>query len=352
MMQACGENIPSIHHPGLTLGVVMGALAQQGRDKLSIHGSESLAAFSQWAELIVAESTGKEGKGIVPVSGATVGRPHDYIADRLFVYLKVEGDPDVPELDDAVRILREAGHPRVTLILKDKYAMAGEFFRWEYASAVAAQMLNVNPFDASNVQESKALTAHMLDQYQQTGTLPALSPRLTESGVSLYADERTIAPLRELCREHGYDSGSLIQVLAAQLLGTKSGDYFALLAYLPPLPEVNEALDAVRRRLRHVTKRAVTLGYGPRYLHGTGQLHKGGKNNAIFLQLTAHHAQDIEIPAQPFTFGALHAAQAAGDLESLHNHKRRALRLHLSGDLLDGLSVLMHAIDHAEARRQ
>lgn len=352
MIDSCAENIPGSHHPGIWLGAVMGALAHQGRDKVSIHGTQSVAFFGHWAELVVAESAGKEGKGIVPIAGATVGKPHDYVSDRLFVYLKVEGDPDVDQLDAAVRAVREAGHPRVTMILKDKYALAGEFFRWQFASVIAAAMLHVNPFDASYVAKSKQNTEEMLTIYREKGALPAQTAMLKESGVSLYADERTISPLRELCREHGYDSSSLTQVIAAQILGTMAGDYFALLAYLPPTPEIDHALGDLRRQLRHVTKRAVTVGYGPRYLHGTGQMHKGGPNTGVFILLTVDPPQDIPVPGEAYTFGVLQAAQAAGDLEALHLYKRRAMHLHLGSDVQAGLAVLMKAIEHADARRQ
>lgn len=352
MMDACGESIAAVHHPGMWLGAVIGALTEKGRDKLSLHGSQSAADFTYWAEYVLAEGTGKEGRGLIPIAGATVGKPHDYTTDRQFVYLKLEGDPDTDTLDAEVRSLREAGHPRVTLLLKDKYALAGEFFRWQFAAAVAAQLLRVNPFETENVEESKRNVARIIGHYKHSGELPADHAVMSREAISLYSSEDTLAPLRELCSEHGYDSGSLVEVLAAQLIGTMSGDYFGLLAYLPPLPEVDSALKEIRRRLRHVTRRAVTAGYGPRYLHGTGQLHKGGPNKGIFLILSCDCSADVSIPDEAFTFGLLHLAQAAGDLAALHSARRRALRLHVQGDDPQPLfDLLLAAIDHAEQRR-
>jgi transaldolase/glucose-6-phosphate isomerase len=352
MMLACGSNIPAQHHPGIWLGVVMGALGLAGRNKVSIHCSRSIASFGSWIEQLIAESLGKENRELVPIVGATVGKPHDYVSDRVFIYLKIEGDEDVEELDSAIRVLREAGHPRATLTLADKYALAGEFFRWEYATAVAGKMLGVNPFDEPNVTESKQNTARMLDIYKAQRQLPSAALVLSEGAVSLYADDGTLAPLRELCAQHGYNSNSLTELLAAQLVGTHAGEYFALLAYLPPTAEVDAALQQAQRRLRHVTKRAVTVGYGPRYLHSTGQLHKGGGNHVVVFQLTYDDPFDIAIPGEEYGFSIFKAAQAAGDLEAMRAHDRRAVRLHSAGETLAGIRALLAAIDHAEMRRQ
>jgi transaldolase/glucose-6-phosphate isomerase len=351
MMEACGESIPSAFHPGLTLGAFIGTLAQRGRDKLTITCSQSLASFGNWIEQLVAESSGKEGRGVLPIVGATVGKPHDFASDRLFVYLRVDNDADVEELDAAVRTLREAGHPRVTLRLPDAYALGGEFFRWAYATAIIGAILQVNPFDEPNVTEAKEATKAALAVYQETGHLPSSAPVLSAEGVELYADEPTLAPLRELCRAHGYDAESLVEVLAAQVAGTHAGDYFAILAYLTPTPELEESLRDIQRRLRHVSKRATTIGYGPRYLHSTGQLHKGGADNGVFIQLTSQPQAQRAIPGAPYDFGTLFQAQAVGDLQALQAHKRRALRLH-SPQPQALLALLNAALDFAEARRQ
>jgi transaldolase/glucose-6-phosphate isomerase len=350
MILACGSNIPAVSNPGVYLGTIMGTLAQQGRDKLVLFASPSIVSLGNWIEQLVAESTGKEGKGILPIVGSTVGKPHDYASDRVFVYLKVEGDPGNAELDEGVKALREAGHPRVTLLLEDKYALAGEFFRWELATAVAGHTASINPFDELNVTESKQNTSRLIEYFVKHGSLPKEEPTLTHGGVQLYSTETTLAPLRAVGSQHGFDVKNLIQLLAGQILGTNAGDYFAILAYLPPTPAVDDQLEDIRRRLRHVTRRGVTIGYGPRYLHSTGQLHKGGANNGIFLLLTYDHPEDVAIPGSPYSFGILNAAQAAGDFEALDTHKRRVLRLHLNGYIAGGINVLLSAIDFAGER--
>ena len=351
MLQANSASIPSVHHPGLLLGATIGTLAKQGRDKVSLYTTESLTAFGSWAEQLLAESLGKEGRGALPVVGATIGRPHDYVSDRLFIYLRVDDDHDAIPTDTAIRALREAAHPRVTIRIPDRLAIAGEFVRWEYATAIAGMILELNPFDEPNVAEAKAATQSLLDIYQQKGALPAARPLMTRDSVDLYASPAALDPLRELCHQHGYDGSDVIQVIAAQLAGTQAGDYFAFLIYFTPDAEEERLIESIRRRLRHVTKRAVTIGYGPRYLHSTGQYHKGGGGNGVFWQLTAEPAPDLDIPGFSYSFGTLFAAQAAGDLQALQAHQRRAIRLQLRGDRRPGLEMLLTAIDFVEARR-
>ncbi len=352
MYKANSNTIPSKYHPSLLLGAIIGALAIEGRDKVTIFTTESLTSFGNWAEQLIAESLGKESKGALPVVGATVGNPHDYVTDRLFVYLRVDNDSDMEEKDEAIKTLREAGHPRVTMRIPDKYAIAGEFFRWEYATAIAGVMLGVNPFDEPNVTEAKDATKALLNIYQESGSLPSQDPIMTRDGFEMFADETTLDPIRELCRQHGYDGNDLVQVIAAQLAGTHAGDYFAFLIYFTPTEEEKQTISDIQRRLRHVTKRAVTIGYGPRYLHSTGQYHKGGGNNGVFWQLTADPADDLDIPESDYSFGTLFSAQAAGDLQALHNHNRRAIRLHLSDNRMSGLQKLLSAIDFVESRRK
>ena len=352
MLATNRESIPSGVHPGLLLGAVIGALAGEGRDKVTIYTSQSLASFGNWAEQLLAESLGKEGKGTLPVVGASIGMPHDYVTDRLFIYLRVDNDPDVAEKDAAVRALREAGHPRVTIRLADRFAIAGEFFRWEYATVIAGALLGVNPFDEPNVTEAKDATKALLQVVAESGSLPADAPLMSREGLEMYADEVTLAPLRELCYHHGFDGSDAVQVIAAQMAGTNAGDYFAFLIYFTPDADELRLVEQIQRRLRHVTKRAVTIGYGPRYLHSTGQYHKGGGNNGVFWQLTADAAPDLEIPNMDYSFGTLFAAQAAGDLQALHKHGRRAIRLHLSGERSAGLNKLLRAIEFVESRRR
>ncbi len=351
MLATNRESIPSTYHPGLLLGAVIGALAREGRDKVTIYTSRSLTSFGNWAEQLLAESLGKEGVGALPVAGATIGKPHDYVTDRLFIYLRVDNDPDVAEKDAAVRALREAGHPRMTIRLADRFAIAGEFFRWEYATAIAGSLLGVNPFDEPNVTEAKDAAKALLKVVAEQGSLPAETPLMTRDGLELYADEVTLEPLRELCHHHGFDGNDAVQVIAAQMAGTNAGDYFAFHIYFTPDANELRLIEQIQRRLRHVTKRAVTIGYGPRYLHSTGQYHKGGGNNGVFWQLTADAAPDLNIPGLDYSFGTLFAAQAAGDLQALHQHERRAIRLHLTGERSRGLNKLLTAIEFVESRR-
>ncbi len=351
MMKACSAIIPEQLHPGIWLGAIMGIIGQQGRDKVTIQTSASVVGFGNWIEQLIAESTGKEGKGILPVVGATVGHPHDYSSDRLFVYLKVEDDPGNDEVGNGIRELREAGHPRVTLYLSNKYALAGEFFRWEYATAVVGKVLEINPFDEPNVTESKENTARLLKYYDISG-LPPSEHAFKEANIELFADEKVLRLLSELCLQHNYNSGDLTGMLAAFINSTMAGDYFALQAYLPMTAEITAALEELRRRLRHSTRRAVTLGFGPRFLHSTGQLHKGGPNIGNFIQITCDDDNDIDIPGENLTFGVLKAAQSAGDLEALQHKDRRAIRLHISGDIMKGLDILMKAVDLVDERRK
>lgn len=352
MMKSSAPNIATAMNPGAYLGALMGALALKGCDKVSIFTSPSIGGFGSWAEQLIAESTGKEGKGIVPVVGASIGMPHDYSSDRLFIYIKVQDEADNATIDPQIRALREAGHPRLTLMVKDRYALAGEFFRWEYATAIAGKMLGVNPFDEPNVTESKQNTGRLLDFYKTNGSLPEVTPIAEKNGAKLYADKHSSGILRELVSQHNFDKGDLVHLVAAHLAGTMTGDYFAMLAYVPTTPETDSALNDLRRRLRHITKRAVTVGYGPRYLHSTGQLHKGGANIGVFLLITTGYKQDLEIPGMPFSFGTLCSAQAAGDFEALDAHKCRAVRLHLGSDFSHGLGILAQAIDLIEERRR
>jgi transaldolase/glucose-6-phosphate isomerase len=349
MAKACGKKIKGKEHPGVTLGAIMGALAKDGRDKISIYTSPSIDGLGDWIEQLVAESTGKEGKGILPVVGATVGKPHDFATDRLFVAIRVDGD-DNAALDEGFIALQQAGYPCVTLSLPDKAAIAGEFFRWEFATAVTGKLLAINPFDEPNVTESKNNTARLLEHYKTNGALPATEPLMTERDVSLYMTPALANTLRNTAKQQ-QNPTTLVGLLATQINATNAGDYFALLAYLPMQPEIEAILNDARRRIRHVTRRAVTVGFGPRFLHSTGQLHKGGPNNGIFVQITCDDAQDIAIPGEPYSFGVLKAAQAAGDLEALVGKERRSLRLHLHGDIKAGLQVLIEAADMAGERR-
>jgi len=356
MMLACGANIAAAEHPGVWLGTILGVIGKAGRDKVTLICSPSIESFGDWAEQLIAESTGKDGRGLLPVVGATIGKPHDYSTDRLFIYLRVDGDAN-DDLDAGVQTLQEAGHPVVKLHLPDAYAIGGEFFRWEYATAIAGMHLGINPFDEPNVTESKQNTSRLLEHFKTYGALPAQQPRLVEDGAALFLDPKTDELVRRLAAQHNLDADTISGAIAALLNASQAGDYVAILAYLPMLPEIDEALEDLRRRARHAMRRAVTLGYGPRFLHSTGQLHKGGADSGIFIQITCDDsAHDLPIPGAAYTFGVLKAAQAAGDMEALVSRGRRALRLHLNGgspaDLAAKLAPLAKALDEIAARRQ
>jgi transaldolase/glucose-6-phosphate isomerase len=352
MIVASNASIPGQYHPGITLGALIGVLAEQGRDKLTIYTTESFRAFGDWAEQLLAESLGKLGKGVVPVVGSEITSPASYVTDRLFVYLRVDNDSDVEDLGPKITSLREAGHPRAVLSIPNKYGIAGEFFRWEFATAIAGHLMKLNPFDEPNVSEAKQATNQKLDHFRQHGRLPQSTPIISGGRTQLYIDETTIAPLRELCHSHGYDSNSRKEVLAAQMAGTHAGDYFAFLCYFTPDDQALSTLHEIQTRLRNVTKRAVTIGFGPRYLHSTGQLHKGGANNGIFFQITHKPTvEDIAIPEQDYSFQTLFDAQAAGDLETLQKHNRHVIRFHIEEDLQEGLQKLIDAIKFVEERR-
>jgi transaldolase/glucose-6-phosphate isomerase len=349
MQKACEPLVQTAANPGISLGAVLGVLGLQGRDKLTLLSGAQLQPFGAWVEQLVAESTGKEGKGIVPVAGATIGNPHDYDDDRLFVYLRLEEEENP---DDEVRALQEAGHPLVTLTLRDRFDIAQEFFRWEYATAVAGQLFGINPFDEPNVTESKNNTSRLLDIYVKEGHLPETAPVFVEDHVSLFASGEMAGLLDKLVSERSYNAGQLGAHLAAFLGLAHSGEYIALLAYMSMTPEHVELLENIRRRVRHTFKRAVTLGFGPRFLHSTGQLHKGGPNNGVFIQITVADHENPAIPEAPYGFSTLKQAQAAGDLISLQEHGRRALRLHLTGDVAAGLKAVDEAVRAASEKQK
>ena len=306
MREGCASCVPAHENPGAWLGVTMGVLAQHGRDKLTLVTSPSIGSFGLWVEQLIAESTGKEGKGIVPVADEPLAAPDRYGADRLFVYLRLEGD-DNAVTDAAIEEIQSSGQPVVRLDLRDKYDMGAEFYRWEMATAIAGAVLGINPFDQPNVQAAKDMTEGVLAQFESRGKLPEMAA-----------------------------SGSLQGLLA----DAKPGDYLAIMAYVRQTPEVDRALASLRGKVMERHGIATTLGYGPRFLHSTGQLHKGGPSSGLFLQLTADFGPDVSIPSQAFTFGVLADAQALGDMQALQAAQRRASRVHLDSDPSTGILAL------------
>jgi transaldolase/glucose-6-phosphate isomerase len=334
MVHASAFYVSAAESPGMVLGAVLGELARQGRDKVTFLVSESIASLGMWLEQLLAESTGKEGTGLLPVAGEPVGDPAVYGQDRLFAYIHLANAED-GSLHDRVDALRRAGHPVASVQLDDRLDLGQEFFRWEIATAVAGAILGINAFNQPNVQESKDNTNRLLGVVRDEGRLPHEDPALIEGPLSVYADE----------------TGSTVtETLARFLAQAHRGDYVALLAYLTEGPATEQALQRIRVRLRDSLKLATTLGYGPRFLHSTGQFHKGGPNSGLFLQLTADDADDATVPGQPYSFGTFKQAQALGDLEALRQHNRRVIRIHLGMDAKEGLSELDQDIQRALAR--
>jgi len=349
MATACARNVPTASNPAAWLGVAMGHLALQGCDKLCLVASPQISSFGLWAEQLIAESTGKEQRGIIPVAGVVPDDPRDFDDDRFFVYLRL--DESQQHLDSLIQDLKLAGHPVLTLNLDDPYDLGGEFFRWEFATAVAGHLLQINPFDQPNVQESKRNTRQLLEHFEAQGRLPDEKPVLEESGLKLYADEKTAVTLHRIVEQRGFDYGDLVNMLLAHMSLARSGDYLALMAYLAPTERHNQLLEAIRQELRHATTRAVTLGYGPRFLHSTGQLHKGGPNNGVFIQITVENNEQIPIPGERYDFMLLKRAQAQGDLQALQAKNRRVVRFHLpEGSVSEGLERFLGAIKIAAAK--
>jgi glucose-6-phosphate isomerase len=335
MAHACRSEVPPGENPGVWLGAVLGTLARAGRDKLTFVCSPKIASFGYWVEQLIAESTGKDGTGILPVEGEALGDPGVYGDDRVFVRLALHGSDD-RDLDAKVNALERAGHPVVTIGLRDVYDLGAEFFRWEFATATAGAVIGVDPFDQPNVQESKDNTKRLLGEFQAKGRLPEGSPLFTDGPVRLYGDEASAAGLR--------GAKTLADALRAHLNRIRPRDYVALTAYLQTTPGHAEALAAVRTHIRDRFRVATTLGYGPRFLHSTGQLHKGGGDNGVFLQFTAEDPVDLPIPGESHSFGVMKAAQALGDLQSLQSRGRRALRIHITGNIEAGLRRVLEAV--------
>ncbi|MGA7988146.1 MAG: bifunctional transaldolase/phosoglucose isomerase [Candidatus Dormiibacterota bacterium] len=333
MRRNCAAGVPGDLNGGLALGTVMGALHDAGRDKVTILAPQSVDAYSLWSEQLIAESTGKEGKGIIPIGDEPIGEPSVYSDDRLFVALSIGVDA---AFDASLEALQKAGHPVIVYDLKDKYDLAAEFFRWEFATAVAGAHLGIDAFDEPNVKESKDNTNAVLHEYEQTGALPDEAPAVSDGALHVYGD---------------VSASSASGALAAHLDTANPGDYVALMAYVTPDDPNHEALQRLRVAIRDSRRIATTLGFGPRFLHSTGQLHKGGPNTGVYIQITADDGTDVPIPGKPFTFSILKRAQAAGDLQSLRNHGRRVVRVHIAGDLGAGLANLTDAISATPAAR-
>jgi len=342
MAQACGPSVTVGDNPGATLGVILGTAANAGRDKLTIVTSPAISDVGAWLEQLIAESTGKIGKGIIPVDREHLGPPEVYGNDRVFVYVRLESDANADQ-DAKVAAIEQADHPVVRIKMSNIYDLGAEFFRWEIATAVAGSILGINAFNQPDVEASKAATRSLTSEYEKTGTLPAEKPVLEDAGVKLFTDEKNAA---ELSKSAGSDH-SLAGYLKAHLARIKVSDYFAVLGYLQMNAEHEQALQALRHAVRDNKHVATCLGFGPRFLHSTGQAYKGGPNSGVFLQVTCDDSVTLPVPGQKYTFGVVKAAQARGDFQVLAERGRRALRVHLGSNVKAGLATLQAAVEKA-----
>jgi transaldolase/glucose-6-phosphate isomerase len=342
MVHACASCVPPDQNPGALLGSILGTSARSGRDKVTLVASPGVAHLGAWLEQLLAESTGKEGKGIIPIDREPLGAPDVYGSDRLFAYLRLDNAPDAAQ-DAAVLALEKAGQPVVRIALCDPHDIGQEFFRWEIATSVAGAILGINPFDQPDVEASKVAARQLTDAYERSGALPRESPFFQDGALALFADERNDVMLEQTAGSdktlHGY--------LRAHLDRLGPGDYFALLAFVERNDAHDRQLQRMRLMVRDARRVATCAGFGPRFLHSTGQAYKGGPNSGVFLQLTCDDSQDLKVPDYRATFGVVKAAQARGDLRVLAQRGRRIMRVHLGADVRRGLGVLCEAIERA-----
>jgi transaldolase / glucose-6-phosphate isomerase len=341
MAHSCASCVPARDNPGVVLGAVIGVCARRGRDKLSLVASPAIADLGAWLEQLLAESTGKQGTGVIPVDREPLGSPDRYGDDRLFVHLRLDSAPDTAQ-DAAVDALEAAGHPVVRIGLDDLYGIGGELFRWEFATAVAGSVIGIDPFDQPDVEASKVVTRELTAEYERRGKLADEDPIATFDGISLYADERNASELSAAAPER-----TLAGMLKAHLGRIGRGDYAALLAYVEMTPGHERALTEIRQAIRDRARAATCVGFGPRFLHSTGQAYKGGPNSGVFLQITCDDAHDLPVPGRKYTFGVVKAAQARGDFEVLNQRGRRALRIHIGSDVGSGLAAVRDAVAQA-----
>jgi len=340
MVKACGASTSTDSNPGVILGTILGVAANHGRDKLTIVTSPGIFDLGAWLEQLIAESTGKIGKGIIPVDRERLAKPAAYGNDRVFAYLRLASKPNKAQ-DAAVAALEKAGHPVVHITLPNTYNLGQEFFRWEIATAVAGSIISINAFNQPDVEASKIETKKLTSQYETTGSLPPESPFFEEKGIKLFADEKNAAALR--------GGTKLVDVLKAHFSRLGAGDYFAVLGYITMNLANEKTLQTIRHAVRDKKTVATVLGFGPRFLHSTGQAYKGGPNSGVFLQITCDDAKDLPVPGQKYTFGIVKAAQARGDFAVLAERGRRALRVHLGKNLKSGLATLTKAVQKAIA---
>jgi transaldolase / glucose-6-phosphate isomerase len=342
MVEACGPAVAARENPGVLLGIILGTAAKQGRDKVTIITSPGISDLGAWLEQLLAESTGKQGHGIVPVDRETLGTSDVYGNDRIFAYVRLNSAADAQQ-EAEVAALERAGQPVVRMSMGDVYDLGQEFFRWEIATAVAGSIIGINAFNQPDVEASKLATRALTTEYEKTGSLPAEKPVLEDSGIRLFADAKNADTLAKAA---GADK-SLKGYLRAHLDRIVAGDYFAVLAYIEMNAAHESSLQEMRHAVRNQKRMATCLGFGPRFLHSTGQAYKGGPNSGVFLQITCDDAADLAVPGQKYTFGIVKAAQARGDFQVLAERGRRALRIHLGTNLKAGLAKLQQALRQA-----
>ncbi|TAN25409.1 MAG: bifunctional transaldolase/phosoglucose isomerase [Actinomycetota bacterium] len=334
MAHACAACVPLADNPGFTLGAIIGASAGAGIDKLTLETSGSISDLGAWLSQLLAESTGKEGKGVIPIDGEPIGTPDNYGADRLFVQIRLLSEVN-PESDRKFDALAKAGHPVCRINLTGAYDIGREFYRWEFATAVAGSIIGINPFDQPDVEDAKIVTRELTEKYEQDGSLPALAPIAAEGVFTVYADEANAESLG--VKEGNLDVKTL---LAAHLRRTNPGDYVALLAYIPMNRSTESKLTGLRTLVRDRLRAATCVGFGPRFQHSTGQAYKGGPNTGVFLQITCENAVDLDVPGHGYTFGLVKESQARGDFDVLAKRARRVVRIHIASDLEAGLDRL------------
>ena len=342
MVEACAAAVPVQENPGVILGLILGTAATRGRDKVTIIASPKIYDLGAWLEQLLAESTGKQGHGIIPVDREQLASPDVYGKDRVFVYLRLDSAPDSAQ-EAKVAALEQAGQPVVRISVGDSYDLGQEFFRWEIATAVAGSVIGINAFNQPDVEASKIATRNLTAEYEKTGSLPAERAFFEQDGIKLFTDSKNADALTKAV---GSDK-SLTSYLRAHLNRLGAGDYFALLAFIEMNEEHEQSVQKVRHAVRDRKRVATCLGFGPRFLHSTGQAYKGGPNSGVFLQVTCDDAVDLSVPGQKYTFGVVKAAQARGDFQVLVERGRRALRVHLGKDLKSGLAKLQAVVGQA-----
>jgi transaldolase/glucose-6-phosphate isomerase len=341
MVRSCGADVPPQENPGVQLGLALGLAGLEGRDKVTISASNKIADFGAWAEQLIAESTGKDGKGLIPIDGESLGTPDTYGDDRFFIDIRVEGDDDAAH-DGRLAALEAAGHPVVRIVMKSIDHIGQEFFRFEMATAVAGAVLGINPFNQPDVEAAKIKTRELTSAFEKTGKLPAETPVMSSAEADLYTDDANVEALRKAGA-----NGTLGSWIKAHLSRSGSGDYVALLAYIARDPGSIGSLQKMRLAVRDERHVATCAEFGPRFLHSTGQAYKGGPDSGVFLQITANDAKDLKVPGQKASFGIIKAAQARGDFDVLTDRGRRALRIHLKGEIGPALAALDAAISEA-----